>query len=798
MTYFGPWLGQYTPESYSAVASGSLSLTVLLDLIWLSINAPPSIHFIWSSLILLSVLFVIWLISLRFGPAGVFNHAMHFWFGYCVCCLMHFASLHVTVTQSLLPVLSTVLRAFALLGCFVYEVFSYSNLVQCHSLEATLWFGFSCGSFLHANIWRPLQINCVLLVYWFVLRQRSFLCIILLLSQCVYWFLFSIPSWSHPTNETDVVSEFQLPKVSSSFYYLSSCVPLFIVYILYFLRFNFIPGMFFCRDLVTRWLSMILSSHYLRTSMILMTVLLQLSFFVCCAISVRLKGFYLLLIPVIIWVFFVWLSLHCVVYISLWHLNRKVTQCAAAHQSLEQHNSDLLRIGAAHGIRHLVLVSESSYTGGILFTILLMICVAHPKGLLAFRLFELCVPVELCLCSVFYELGRILGGTAAGHGLIMQQLSSDLLRDVHGVVIPQSKQLLSISSQRCFDITQLLRTFFEEFSVRAYDCVYSSGSNTSQSLMTASEPDGENTPVTSGRSRVMHSLSCFFRQRLPETGVRFDTYILYHSGPTNQDGDWICQALFSLCLFESLIDGTVVDLQSILELWNDVFVETNTPPSRCRLLLVVDSLNTFSWYKRLMNLETPLSVALQTVIISRDANTASTGFLSWITSGLFQSDAARRASLLNDVEQIGKFTDFWVSWNLSLGKRSSTRGVADNTVRPRRPAASIRPSLQAVYTTTSNWVNYTPCKPSFEEMKNCWQNHFPRITWEYFELFMQEPMDVVDSDKASCWSRFFDLLSRYANRASRGIVRLYRRVFRNLHPPELDTGLGFFLIRKSF
>ncbi|TGZ65353.1 hypothetical protein CRM22_005901 [Opisthorchis felineus] len=786
MTHFGPWLRQYTPESYSAVVAGSLSLTVLLDLIWLSINAPPSIYVIWSSLILLPFLFVIWLISLRFGPADVFNHAMHFWFGYCVCCLLHFASMHVTVTQSLLPVLSTVVRAFTLLGCLVYEGFSYSDLVQCRSLEVAMWFGFSCGSFLHDNIWRPLQINCVLLVYWFVLRQRSFLCIITLLSQCVHWFLFSIPSWSHPANETDVVSEFQLSKVSSSFYYLSSCVPLFIVYILYLLRFNFIPGLFFCRDLVTRWSSVILSSHYFRTSLLLITVLLQIIFFVCCAISVRPKGFYLLLIPLIIWVFFAWLLIHCIVYISLWHLNRKVTQCVAAHQSLEQHNSDLLRIGAAHGIRHLALVSESSHGAGVLLAILLMICAAHPQGLLAFKLFELCVPVELCLYSVFFELGRTLGGTAAGHGLIMQQLSSDLLRDVHGVVIPQSKQRLSTISQRCFDITQLLRTFFEEFSVRDYGCVYSCGMNTNQSLMMVSEPDGQNTPVTSGRSKVLHSLSCFFRQQLPETGVRFDTYILYHSGPTNQDGDWICE------------DGTTVDLQSILELWNDVFVETNTSPNRCRLLLVVDSLNTFSWYQRLTNLETPLSVALQTVIISRDANTASTGFFSWIISGLFQSDAARRACLLNDVEQIGKFTDFWVSWNLSLGKHPSTRGVADNTVRPRRPAASVRPSLRAVYTTTGDWVNYTPCKPSFEEMQNCWQNHFPRITWEFFRQFMQEPMNIVDSGDASCWSRFFDLLSRHASRASRGIVRLYRRLFRNLHPPELDTGLGFFLIRKSF
>ncbi|KAG5449156.1 Transmembrane protein 168 [Clonorchis sinensis] len=785
MTYFGPWLGQYTPESYSAVAAGSLSLTVLLDLIWLSINAPPLIHIVWSSLILLSILFVIWLISLRFGPAGVFNHAMHFWFGYCVCCLMHFANMHVTVTQSLLPVLSVVLRVFTLLGCLVYEGFSYSNLVQCRSLEVIMWFGFSCGSFSHDNIWRPLQINCVLLVYWFVLRQRSFLCIITLLFQCFRWFLFSIPSWSYPANETDV-SEFQLPKLPSSSYYLSSFVPLFIVYILYLLRFNFIPGLFFCRDLATRWSSVILSSQYFRTSLLLMTGLLQLSFFVCCALSVRPKGFYLLLIPLIIYAFLGWLLIHWIVYISLWHLNRKVTQCAAAHQSLGQHNSDLLRIGAAHGIRHLVLVSQNSHIAGILFTILLMLCAAYPRGLLASKLFELCVPVELCLCSVFYELGRILGGTAAGHGLIMQQLSSDLLHDVHGVIIPQSKQLSSIFSQRCFDIMQLLRTFFEEFSVRDYGCVYSSGMNTNQSLMMVSEPDGQNTPVTSGRSKVLHSLSCFFRHQLPETGVRFDTYLLYHSGPTNQDGDWICE------------DGTVVDLQSILELWNDVFVETNTSPSRCRLLLVVDSLNTFSWYQRLMNLETPLSVALQTVIISRDANTASTGFLSWITSGLFQSNAARRASLLNDVEQIGKFTDFWVSWNLSLGKRQLARGVADNTVRPRRPAASVRPSLRAVYTTTGNWVNYTPCKPSFEEMQNCWQNHFPRITWEYFRLFMEKPMDKVDSDDASCWSRFFDLLSRYANRASRGIARLYRRLFHNLYPPELDTGLGFFLIRKSF
>ncbi|KAL8563500.1 hypothetical protein ACOMHN_066167 [Nucella lapillus] len=396
-----------------------------------------------------------------------------------------------------------------------------------------------------------------------------------------------------------------------------------------------------------------------------------------------------------------WLLLHLAYFAACWQLMGKVTQCNSAHASLGEPSHTYPRIMAARGLRHFGLVTQRLICLSLTSTLALLALGWETRTPYSLTLMFTVLPLEVATLSLFWELGDRLGGTCTAYALISPVTS---LRPDDGATLMSAAVVQEMTSRAMGTLAQV-QHFFAFHMLANYGCDLS----------------------TSGLNMdsVHSKLNTFFEQRTNE-GPRYDTYLLYYCGDVYENGDW------------AFSDNKRLTMDTLLEWW-----DTKNASSGARLILVLDSTNTYVWAqaaKRLHN----VFCAVQTCRYIR-----------------------RPEAELEDGSGpigVGSFTQAYMQYNTG-------QEVSLDWTGKRRP-------LRAIYTTSRNWSDFTFHQPTREDYRQYWDSNFPRITRPLLRA-----LNIPGVGSLFCCCA---CLGRW----------LRRMQMVCLPPREIDTGHGFKLVKS--
>ncbi|KAF6778674.1 hypothetical protein AHF37_01847 [Paragonimus kellicotti] len=505
-----------------------LLLASCVNILYIILIASVPLNVFIPSLIILVSLFFACLICLYFRISDSWLYAAHFCFGYSILLLICIGHYPIPDRRSSVPLVSLIL-----LVCAVFLSVSIQHPTSYHRFaNICMWLGFTCCSFQHATPLIPIQINLLLLVHWIVLHQQSYWSFLLLFIETFVLTLYTVPS------QLFTPSIRRMSDVNASFY-LSICFPLLFVYVIYLMRFHWF-GLFRSHpSLILRWSKFINSPRLIRSMVSLVIGLTQAGALVqsllCLSISITGLWRIFVFIPLM----FTWCVSHVSSHFIVSHWNRELSYCTGTCQKRgELQRADLLRAWTAHGFRNMALIAETVHLSTVFSTLLLTLCVVFlymgDSGLL-----ELCLPIEVCFYSLFRELNRTLGGTCVGYAIVTQPLSNTSLSAFNDSTTTNSHQLRNEFDERLSSILRSLQTFFHEFFIHDYGKVVAVAEG---SAFSSNPPE---VPVLS-KSRLMYNILNFFRHRESTMDIRFDTYLLYYCGPTNDKGDWVLEGKFHM------------------------------------------------------------------------------------------------------------------------------------------------------------------------------------------------------------------------------------------------------------
>ena len=119
----------------------------------------------------------------------------------------------------------------------------------------------------------------------------------------------------------------------------------------------------------------------------------------------------------------VWWCYHIVFIITCWQLMNKITDCNMTYNSLMEESRNMTNIMASKGVRHFSLIAQRLTLVTLLTTIILHTIGWTTMTGVSLSLLFIVVPIEAAFMSLLWQMGRILGGTCTGYGLVAPTFS---------------------------------------------------------------------------------------------------------------------------------------------------------------------------------------------------------------------------------------------------------------------------------------------------------------------------------------------------------------------------------------
>ncbi|CAH1782885.1 unnamed protein product [Owenia fusiformis] len=355
-----------------------------------------------------------------------------------------------------------------------------------------------------------------------------------------------------------------------------------------------------------------------------------------------------IVVPIFIVFTLIWLCFHLVYLITMWQLMNKITECNATFEHSQEEGKSLTQIMASKGVRHFSLISQRLVFFTIVSTILVFVIGWTEKTSISVALFLMVLPIECVTLSLLWELGSILGGMCVGYALVAP--STYKRSDANATVLQTTiMQELGAISTRILNVVQ---RFFTFHYIDTYGCDYCSSGLTLESVETKLKS---------------------FLERCTSDGPRFDTYVVYYSGETMENGDW------------ALAGDNSLNLDTLLEWWRE-----KDGGSGSRLVLILDTWHSHQWLRPVRRIK-DCYVALQTSIISKYAD-------------------EETVSATN----IGDFTKEFMYFNCE------NEAEIDFTEKNR--------VIRALYTVSRSWTDFMFHLPTEEDITNHWNSNFPKLT----------------------------------------------------------------------
>lgn len=348
-----------------------------------------------------------------------------------------------------------------------------------------------------------------------------------------------------------------------------------------------------------RWMPFLTARKLWRRLSLFPLSIIQLSFFVLCALKLGDLDFWYLVIPGFCVFGFFWLVCHVVFLVTLWGFITKLSECQKIQASQPTDTRTLDRIMASRGMRHFCLISQRLVFFTLLSTAILGAVSWQTLNALFMSMFLVVIALESLAHGLFYELGSCLGGTCVGYAVVVPTTYCSV--DGQPVLLPPEQvQELNLRSTATLNAVQRL---FSHHLIQTFGCDYS----------------------TSGMSleALQAKLRSFLELRTAD-GPRHDTYLIYYSGHTLPSGDW------------ALTGGESLRLEQLLDWWRERNIGFSS-----RLILVLDTENSGPWVKAVRRVER-LYVAVQGAEMSPAANDKSSETLP---------------------PCLGDFTSEWVEYN---------------------------------------------------------------------------------------------------------------------------------------
>ncbi|XP_051546893.1 transmembrane protein 168-A [Myxocyprinus asiaticus] len=394
-----------------------------------------------------------------------------------------------------------------------------------------------------------------------------------------------------------------------------------------------------------RWKQFLSAGRLWRVSLFLLSFV-QVAFFVLCAMKLGDLNVWYLVIPGFCVFGLFWILCHVVFLVTLWGFHTKLGECQKTWAAQHSEMLSLDRIMASRGMRHFCLISERLVLFCLMSTVILGAVSWQVTNGLFMSLFLVVLPLESLAHGLFHELGNCLGGTCVGYAVVIPTCYSSA--DGQPVLLPPG-QAHDLHSTATLNAVQRL---FSHYLIQTFGCDYS----TNLSL---------DTLQTKLRS---------FLELCTAEGPRHDTYILYYSGHTLLNGDWV------------LAGGECLRLQQILDMWR----ERNAGFSS-RLILVLDIENSVPWVKAVRKVER-MYVAVQGAKVSPARDTES-----------------------QEAPRLGDFTTEWVEYNCN----------PDSEVQWSEKGRVAT----AIYGVSKPWSDYALHLPTGSDVAKHWKTHFPQATY---------------------------------------------------------------------
>lgn len=282
--------------------------------------------------------------------------------------------------------------------------------------------------------------------------------------------------------------------------------------------------------------------------------------------------------------------------------------------------------------------------------------------------------------------------------------------------------------------------------------------------LTVGNTDDPLTLPSTRAGELMLRIIIFFQQTCSTTNLVYDTYLLYYSGPTDKEGNWICE------------DGTRIRLSDILHFWKNCLVKHGARPTDARLLLMLDGEFSYVWANQLPNIQTFNCVAIQTAIYKRPRR-------------FFQFLPLQQG---REYSTFGTFTDQYIQLNLHANF----------------PHIRATQDFKFVYKVTWEWLRFSFRKPSLNELERFWDTRFCACCLpvkSLLRLFFQpiDPQPTSKQERTSFQNRWIVFILqpvRFTWQVLNTVILILQLSFKRLarfylEPKYLETGHGFFLIR---
>ncbi|CAL8074825.1 unnamed protein product [Calicophoron daubneyi] len=742
-------------------------------------------HILLAVILSLSLLFAV---LYYFRVPHSFKLVAHFLLGYSFGFLLLANTYNKTIKHPLLTALSSILLVLSLVICYAFEAFrlSRTNFIMDTVVrtDLALWAGFTFVCIAHRDFWFILTYNLILLTFLFALRQISALCLVAFLLDFLISVLYILPRSSTPQSFAESIRRIFLEPAEQTLgvYYITVCIPVLITYSLYFVRPQIYRNYFFSQDLAARWRTLIQAPLAFRLVFSLLVISVQLWLIASSSAAVLTGPKLYIMIPFFISLIIVWLPWHLIAWISIFKFNLKISRCNKIYRSMTGENQELTRIWVSNGLRHFAFITKWAHLSCVFTTLPVLFSWMYAQdAFTVVQFWEICIPIEVCFFEFFRELSRCGNGSCVGYALVMQA-SPISKRSLYDSKHPlESWQNKTVSTVHRMTLIQTMERFFNEFLIHNHGCVFSSSFGPEKAAEIGARILSN---TRTCRSRMLLNIENFFAKRMPNEGLWYDSYLLYYSGPTTADGDWLLE------------DGDAISLESILELWTNIGRENDKHLRDCRLILVLDCLNTVSWYEKLIAYPAPISAAVQTVIINA-VPSHERGLISRLGSWFFSEPESYEDAAL----RVGEFTYRWVDWNIQRRRMRSSASVSADCVSS--GSSGSEPKLSSVYSTTARWRSHSARVLSNNEMEKFCKANFPSIVWKALR-----PLNLRRFRPKFTLPTFFRSVFRlrpirYALAAISHVTSELWATYRHIRaaylvPYELDIALDFRLVRKHF
>ncbi|CAF1396134.1 unnamed protein product [Adineta ricciae] len=401
------------------------------------------------------------------------------------------------------------------------RLFNNTTFYFLHYNELAELFGFSLGLYLTSQ---STSLNYLLLSFFLLiitLRLRAFHSFILLTLNVVYFSNY-YTTYSHIACVCFLCRMVSRPIIEIYFIPLTS---------------------------LERWILLLhLSSSYRRTFQRLMICIYYLVPFRCIYVigqTVRLHN-------------------ECL----LWMLSKKLIDCYLTMMQTnvdhEKHKISFIKLLASKGIRYFGLITWPILVCSTLLTCFISLLHYDTCTKDSVVLFLLTIHYECLILALVKQLTSIVGGSCVGYALVapaFETRDNGLFSGGRNVQILSQQEAFE-SSQRCTSTLNNLERFMSNNLIDIFGCDYSSSGISMNFIDT--------------------KLKTFFARRTQD-GRRYDTYFLYFSGPTCDNGDII------------LSDNQKITLNLLLQWW----CENESSNSTSRLILLFDTFNSYKWLKQI-------------------------------------------------------------------------------------------------------------------------------------------------------------------------------------------------------